>query len=122
MTLSADEKANGPLTPEEAAEYLKVTRRTIDRWIADGTMKASKIGRVVRIKRSEIVRLLEGEPAGQRHDQAFEDIPAQIAKASAELEQQRRNGTRRTAGVIRLTDDNTVGQSCSGRPSKSTLF
>lgn len=61
MTLSEDEKASSPLTPDEAAEYLKVTRRTIDRWIADGTLKASKIGRVVRISRSEINRLLKAE-------------------------------------------------------------
>jgi excisionase family DNA binding protein len=63
MALSEDEKNKAPLTPEEAAEYLKVTRRTIDRWIADGTIKASKIGRVVRIKRSEIDRILSGAPA-----------------------------------------------------------
>ena len=61
MVLTEDDKANSPLTPDEAAEYLKVTRRTIDRWIADGTIKASKIGRVVRINRSEINRLLKGE-------------------------------------------------------------
>ena len=61
MVLTEDEKAGRPLTPDEAAEYLKVTRRTIDRWIMDGTIKASKIGRVVRIKRSEIERLLKAE-------------------------------------------------------------
>jgi excisionase family DNA binding protein len=61
MVLTEDEKANGPLTIDEAAEYLKVSRKTMTRWIADGTVKAARIGRVWRISRSEINRLLKAE-------------------------------------------------------------
>ena len=61
MVLTEDDKANSPLTIDEAAEYLKVSRKTMTRWIADGTVKAAKIGRVWRINRSEINRLLRGE-------------------------------------------------------------
>lgn len=61
MVLTEDDKANSPLTIDEAAEYLKVSRKTMTRWIADGAVKAAKIGRVWRINRSEINRLLKGE-------------------------------------------------------------
>jgi excisionase family DNA binding protein len=37
------------LTVEEVADRLKVTPRTVYRWIDDGKLKALKIGGVVRV-------------------------------------------------------------------------
>jgi excisionase family DNA binding protein len=47
-----------PLTRNEAAERLKVSLPTIARWLADGTVKSSKIAGTVRISEAEIQRLL----------------------------------------------------------------
>lgn len=47
------------LTPEQAAEYLQVNRETIYRYIRDGKLAASRLGRSYRIpKRSLDVLLL----------------------------------------------------------------
>lgn len=61
MVLTEKEKADRPFTVEEAAEFLQVNINTITRWIKEGKLKAAKIGRSWRIKRSEIERLLDGE-------------------------------------------------------------
>ena len=42
------------LTPQEAADLLKVDRNTIYRWIKNETLEAIKVGSVVRIKYSSI--------------------------------------------------------------------
>lgn len=46
------------LTPEQAAAYLQVDRETIYRYIRDGRLGASRIGRSLRIPRRNIDRLL----------------------------------------------------------------
>ncbi|MCL5981382.1 MAG: helix-turn-helix domain-containing protein [Firmicutes bacterium] len=48
-------------TPEEVADNLKVSRKTIYNWIQEGRLKAVKIGHVWRISETELKRLLEGE-------------------------------------------------------------
>lgn len=55
-------------TREEAAEYLRVGTRTLDRWIADGKLRAfKKSSRLVRLKREDLdsFMLSEGEEAGR---------------------------------------------------------
>ena len=59
LALTDRERAERPLTTEEAADFFQVSLRTIQRWIADGTIKASKVGGVWRISRAEINRLME---------------------------------------------------------------
>jgi len=61
--LSEKDLAERPFTTEETAEYFKVTLRTVQRWIADDAIKASKIGGVWRISRAEIRRRM-GEGNG----------------------------------------------------------
>lgn len=39
------------MTTDEAARYLRVSRRTIQNWMARGLLKHSTVGQVVRIKR-----------------------------------------------------------------------
>ena len=48
------------ITIAEAAAVFAVTRRTIHNWIRGGLLAASKIGGVVRIRRSEIEKLIGG--------------------------------------------------------------
>jgi excisionase family DNA binding protein len=45
-------------TPEQAADYLQVDRETIYRYIRDGRLVASKLGRTYRIPRRSIDLLL----------------------------------------------------------------
>ena len=47
------------LTPQEVAELLGVSRRTITNWIKTGKLPALKIGRTVRIKREALLALSE---------------------------------------------------------------
>lgn len=46
-------------TRQETAERFKVSLPTINRWLADGTLKKVKIGGSVRITESEIQRHLQ---------------------------------------------------------------
>lgn len=45
-------------TPDQAAGYLQVNRETIYRYIRDGRLAASRLGRAYRIPRQSIERLL----------------------------------------------------------------
>lgn len=41
-------------TPEEVAEKLKASRRTVYRWIKKGELKSFKAGKLVRITREDL--------------------------------------------------------------------
>lgn len=45
-------------TPEQAAEYLQVNRETIYRYIRDGKLVASKLGRAYRVPKRSLDLLL----------------------------------------------------------------
>ncbi len=45
-------------TPEEVAEKLKASRRTVYRWIEKGELKAFKAGKLVRIAREDLESFL----------------------------------------------------------------
>lgn len=54
------------LTIEEAAERLKVSKRTIRRYISSGRLPATRVTRkTVRIKYADIDRLLRGDECKQ---------------------------------------------------------
>lgn len=54
------------LSVKETADLFGVTKRTVFRWIKSGKIKSVKIGRTVRIKKSEIDRVIgEGEYHGK---------------------------------------------------------
>jgi excisionase family DNA binding protein len=63
MAKSEAEKPDVPFTAEEAAEALRVHPKTLKRWLAEGKIKGHRLGRIWRIPRSEITRLLNGVPA-----------------------------------------------------------
>lgn len=46
------------LTPDQAAAYLQVNRETIYRYIRDGRLNASRIGRSYRIRKQSVELLL----------------------------------------------------------------
>ena len=46
-------------TREEAAKFLRVSTSTVDRLIKSGKLKARKVGRQVRMTRSDLENLLE---------------------------------------------------------------
>ena len=52
------ERARDIFTPEQAAEYLQVNRETIYRYIREGKLVASKLGRTYRIPRPSLDLLL----------------------------------------------------------------
>ena len=52
------ERSREIFTPEQAAEYLQVDRETIYRYIRQGKLVASKLGRTYRIPRTSIDLLL----------------------------------------------------------------
>ncbi|HYI66988.1 MAG TPA: biotin carboxylase N-terminal domain-containing protein [Candidatus Limnocylindrales bacterium] len=54
------------LTPREVAQELGVTVRTVQRWIADGRLAASRVGSRVRVSRSSLSSVADGPPAPHR--------------------------------------------------------
>lgn len=47
------------LTVAEVAELLKLNQQTVRNWIDQGSLPALKVGRRVRIRRSDLERVLE---------------------------------------------------------------
>ena len=56
--MTPTEQSREILTPEQAADYLQVNRETIYRYIRDGKLIASKLGRAYRIPKDSLDRLL----------------------------------------------------------------
>lgn len=50
------------LTRAEVARYLRVSDRTVSRLIRAGTLPASRIGRAVRIRQSDLLDMPNGKP------------------------------------------------------------
>ncbi len=62
------------LTPEQIADTLQVTRRTVYTWIETGALKAVKAGTRIRIKREDFENFLEPvEPKGKRDRKGGKD-------------------------------------------------
>ena len=53
------------LTPEEVAEYLRVSERTVYNWAQKGELPAGKIGTSWRFKRADIERGVNGKLSGR---------------------------------------------------------
>ncbi|GAA3736066.1 excisionase family DNA binding protein [Sphingorhabdus rigui] len=54
---------NDLLTRAEAARYLRVSDRTVSRLIRKSQLPASRIGRAVRIRQSDLLDMLDGKPS-----------------------------------------------------------
>lgn len=58
--------AGSHLSIGETAEYLGVTTRTVSQMIADGRLRAYRLGpRVIRLRRGEIDAAMQPVPAGE---------------------------------------------------------
>jgi excisionase family DNA binding protein len=69
--VSPSEPEETYLTVAEVAETLKLNQQTVRNWIDQGSLPALRVGRRVRIKRSDFERILEesysaGSPAPSR--------------------------------------------------------
>jgi excisionase family DNA binding protein len=65
LTMERGELEESFLTVAEVAELLKLNQQTVRNWIDAGSLPALRVGRRVRIKRSDLERLLEdGYSAG----------------------------------------------------------
>ncbi len=71
------------LTVAEVAEMLKLNQQTVRNWIDQGSLPALRVGRRVRIKRSDFDRILEDSYSG--------------SSSSAEEEEAEATGAARTA-------------------------
>ena len=56
--MAQDEQVEAFLTVAEVAELLKLNQQTVRNWIDQGSMPAIRIGRRVRIKKSDLDRVL----------------------------------------------------------------
>jgi excisionase family DNA binding protein len=46
------------LTPAQLVQYLPQSRRTIDRWIAEGTLPAYRLGGRVLLRKADVIALV----------------------------------------------------------------
>jgi excisionase family DNA binding protein len=69
------------LTVAEVAEMLKLNQQTVRNWIDQGSLPALRVGRRVRIKRSDFDRILEEAYSGQSAQAAGDPAPAPQAPA-----------------------------------------
>jgi excisionase family DNA binding protein len=79
------------LTVAEVAETLKLNQQTVRNWIDQGSLPALRVGRRVRIRRSDFERLLKesanpaasraAEPAGPSADDFWGGEPVGRAEA-----------------------------------------
>jgi excisionase family DNA binding protein len=67
MSMASGEHEESYLTVADVAELLKLNQQTVRNWIDAGSLPAIRVGRRVRIKRSDLDRILEngyhGTPA-----------------------------------------------------------
>ncbi len=79
--MAAHESEESYLTVAEVAATLKLNQQTVRNWIDAGTLPALRVGRRVRIKRSDFDRILEesysgapSRPADGRPDPTADDF------------------------------------------------
>lgn len=64
------------LTVAEVAETLKLNQQTVRNWIDQGSLPALRVGRRVRIKRSDFERILEQSYSGNSSSPARSGEPS----------------------------------------------
>lgn len=78
--MNSPEPEDSFLTVAEVAEMLKLNQQTVRNWIDQGSLPALRVGRRVRIKRSDFERVLAesytgaGGAAGQETGPSAEDF------------------------------------------------
>ncbi len=64
------------LTVAEVAETLKLNQQTVRNWIDQGALPALRVGRRVRIKRSDFERILEQSYSGAKPSSTQRPVPS----------------------------------------------
>jgi excisionase family DNA binding protein len=82
------------LTPEQVGEELQVHPATVRLWIRTGRLRATRVGRSWRVRRSEIDRVLASGASPARTERVGEDRP------SAETHDSRSRAPRKLADRI----------------------
>lgn len=54
------------LNADDVARVFKVCRRVAVRWLGDGTMPSTKIGKARYVRREDVLQMLEPERPGRR--------------------------------------------------------
>lgn len=49
---------------EDVAEMLSISKMTVTRWVAAGRIPRYQVGRIIRLKRDDILRFVEGTRRG----------------------------------------------------------
>lgn len=90
MAEHSELKEESFLTVAEVAEMLKLNQQTVRNWIDQGSLRALRVGRRVRIKRSDLERVLEegyragspaaNQPAGPSAEDFWGGEPVGIAE------------------------------------------
>jgi excisionase family DNA binding protein len=62
--MESDDRDESFLTVAEVAEVLKLNQQTVRNWIDQGSLPAVKVGRRVRIRRSDFQQLLDAGSSG----------------------------------------------------------
>lgn len=98
-----DQAGESYLTVAEVAELLRLNQQTVRNWIDQGSLPALRVGRRVRIKRSDLDRLLaEGYRAGgqsgaRESGPSAEDFWGGEVVGMADTEDDAGNGTHKRA-------------------------
>jgi excisionase family DNA binding protein len=81
------------MTVEQVAAYLQLHRLTVYRYIREGKIPAARIGRLYRVHKSDVDRLLAaravtstGRAAGRRRHDPFAGRPSEPAQVRAALQ------------------------------------
>jgi excisionase family DNA binding protein len=82
------------LSPEQVAERLQISRWTVMDYLRAGKLKGHKVGRLWRVKESDIEAFLEGEPT----EEDLEDAKA-LDEALADPRRYDYHETRRELGL-----------------------
>ena len=86
MSLGPGSAEESFLTVAEVAGLLKLNQQTVRNWIEQGSLPALRVGRRVRIRRSDFDRLLEAGYTGGSRSNADADADAD-ATATTETEE-----------------------------------
>lgn len=74
--MSTTDPQESYLTVAEVAETLKLNQQTVRNWIDQGALPALRVGRRVRIKRSDFDRILEQSYSGAKSTPAPRSAPS----------------------------------------------
>jgi excisionase family DNA binding protein len=80
LTLTDQRLRSEFLSTQDAARIARVTPRTIRQWLALGKLRPYRSGRLLRIRRSDLLQLLSA-PSGPSNEASAESIAARVLQS-----------------------------------------